>query len=183
MAARPDQSRVAPASCRLEPFCTEWSQRLVSWVGDAREAYWLAPKTPPPLTADGVAGWRMAGHDQYMLMAVLGQPPIGYGELNRMDAGWRSYWLGHLIVDPAERGRGYGVQLTRLLLREAFVGRGARRVTLVVFPQNRAAVACYRTAGLRDDGYEVHEFAGYGQREGLLRMAANGPPRDRTSSI
>jgi RimJ/RimL family protein N-acetyltransferase len=178
MAAWPDTPRVTPASCWLEVFQPQWAALVVSWVQDEREAYWLAPKTPPPLTTAEINGWRVAGHEPYVLMPVADRPPIGYGELNTMNGGRRSYWLGHLIVDPAQRGRGCGVQLTKLLLREAFLRRGARRVTLVVFPENRAAVACYRAAGMHDDGYEAHEFAAYRRHEFLLRMAADGPPRD-----
>jgi len=176
MAAWPDTPWITPADCWLEPFQPEWAPLVVSWARDAQEVYWLAPKTPPPLSSAEVVAWRVAGHDPFMLLAVAGGPPIGYGELNAMDGGRRSYWLGHLIVDPGRRGCGCGVRLTKLLLWEAFLRRGARRVTLVVFPENRAAVGCYRAAGMCDDGYEAHEFAAYGRRELLLRMAAERSP-------
>jgi len=145
---------------------------IVTWVQDAQEAYWLAPKTRPPLTPTSVVRWRQPDHDPYMLLAPEREEPVAYGELNRMTAPPRHYWLGHLIVDPAWRGRGCGVQLTRLLLREAFEMRGARRVTLVVFPENRRALACYRAAGMHDDGYEWHSFPVFGTRECLVRLAA-----------
>ncbi len=172
MAGLPDSRGITQARCWLEPFQAAWARLVVSWVQDAREGYWLAPKTPPPLTAEQVVAWRMLGHDPYALRVDAERPPVGYGELNEMDGGRGVYWLGHLIVDPAERGRGHGVELTRRLLQEAFERRGARRVTLVVFPDNRPAIACYRAAGMEDDGFELHDFAAYGRREVLLRMAA-----------
>lgn len=173
MAVNPKTRKDPAPRCRLAPFEVVWSQRVISWVQDAREAYWLAPKTPPPLSPDEMLHWREPGHDAYLLWQTGRAEPAGYGELNRLGTGRRHYWLGHLIVDPAQRGRGYGVQLTQLLLEEAFQRRGAIRVTLVVFPENHAALACYQAAGMREDGYEWHSFPAYGRRECLLRLAAS----------
>lgn len=175
MAAHPKTRKEPTPRFRLAPFEPVWAERVISWVRDAREAFWLAPKTPPPLAASEILRWREPGNTPYLLWGATGTAPVGYGELNRLGTGQRFYWLGHLIIDAAQRGRGYGVQLTRLLLEEAFERRGARRVTLVVFPENAAALACYRAAGMRDDGYEWHAFPAYGRRECLLRLAA-GPP-------
>ena len=82
----------------------------------------------------------------------------------------RHFWLGHLIVDPRQRGRGLGTHLTRLLLERAFNQQGARRVTLVVFPENHRALACYRAAGLREAGAEIHYFPPCDRRVRLLKM-------------
>jgi RimJ/RimL family protein N-acetyltransferase len=173
MAANP-KPRKTPPLCRLLPFDPRWAARIVSWVQSAQDAYWVAPRTVPPLTEREVLRWRRPDHEPHMLVADAEAGPIGYGELNRLRQGFRQYWLGHLVVDPASRGRGYGVALTRALLREAFESRGARRVTLVVFPENRAALACYQRAGMRIDGHETHTFAAYGRTEVLVRLAAGG---------
>lgn len=175
MAAIPQARDGSDRPCRLAPFAPVWAELVVSWVRDAREAYWLAPKSRPPLTATEILRWARPDHEPYMLLQGEQVAPIGYGELNRLVGGRRQYWLGHLVVDPALRGRGYGVQLTALLLQEAFEQRGARRVTLVVFPDNTAALACYRAAGMVEDGREWHTFPAYGRREGLVRLAAARP--------
>jgi RimJ/RimL family protein N-acetyltransferase len=161
--------------CRLVPFDAAWAEVVVSWVRDAQEAYWLAPKSAPPLTPGELLRWRQPDHNPYLLVEEERRAPVGYGELNRMAGPKRQYWLGHLLVDPAFRGRGYGVQLTARLLEEAFEQRGAQRVTLVAFPENVAALACYRAAGLVDDGWEWHTFPAYGRRACLLRLAASRP--------
>lgn len=161
--------------CRLVPFEPCWAAAVASWPRDAREAYWLAPKTRPPLTADEVLRWRKPGHEPYMLLVPEGDEPVGYGELNRILGAPRQYWLGHLVIAATARGRGLGIHLTRLLLQEAFERRGARRVTLVVFPDNERALACYRAAGMLDDGFEWHRFPAYRRRECLVRLAASVP--------
>jgi RimJ/RimL family protein N-acetyltransferase len=159
--------------CRLVPFDPVWAEVVVSWVRDAQEAYWLAPKSTPPLTSRELLRWRKPDHNPYLLMDGGRCEPVGYGELNRMTVPRRQYWLGHLLVNPAFRGRGYGVQLTALLLTEAFEQRGAQRVTLVAFPENAPALACYRAAGMVDDGWEWHTFPAYGRRACLVRLAAS----------
>jgi RimJ/RimL family protein N-acetyltransferase len=163
---------VRERALRLEAFQPAAAERIVSWVGGAQEAYWLAPRTAPPLTVEKVRSWAHPLHEPLVL--VDGEAaPLGYGELNVLAGGDRVWWLGHLIIDPAHRGRGLGTELTRRLLLRAFQQRGASRVTLVVFAENTAAIASYRRAGLRFDGYESHKFPAYGRCERLMRMAVN----------
>ena len=174
MAANPDTRKLAATTCRLAPFHPGYADLVLSWIQDAQEAHWLAPRTPPPLSATKVLHWQAPGHQAFMLIEPGAPAPLGYGELNILNAAARRYWLGHLIVDPARRGRGLGVQLTRLLLWEAFCRQGAREVSLVVFPENRRAIVCYEAAGLRADGHELHDFPAYAQQVNLLRMVARG---------
>jgi len=176
MAVVPRNKQRAIPQSWLVPFDRSWAELVVSWVRDANEAYWLAPKTPPPLTSLSILRWRAPDHHRYLLMEDGCPEPVAYGELNRMTGGARRYWLGHLVVDGQRRGQGYGLQLTRLLLEEAFERRGARQVTLVVFPENKAALACYRAAGMRDDGWETHDFPAYTRRATLVRLVATRFP-------
>ena len=159
------------AALSLCPFDATWADLVCSWVRDAQEAYWLAPTTPPPLTPDDIRSWCRAG--RMPLVLCPGQPhrPVAYGELNLLDGGRSHYWLGHLIVDPARRGCGLVQELARQLLGRAFRGLAAARVSLVVFPENERAIACYRKVGFRADGWEVHDFGAYARRVRLLRMA------------
>ncbi len=165
----------AARPCRLVPFEPAWAERVISWVRGENESYWLAPKSVPPLTSAELLRWCKPDHNPYLLVASDRAEPVGYGEVNRIAGPRRQYWLGHLLVDPAFRGRGYGVQLTALLLAEAFEQRGAQRVTLVAFPENTAALACYRAAGMVEDGWEWHTFPAYGRRACLVRLAASRP--------
>jgi RimJ/RimL family protein N-acetyltransferase len=170
MAARPIPKQFC-GRVYLAPYQSHCAELIVSWIRTAEEAFWLAPKTKPPITPEKLRGWCEPGSTPYLLIQDGRTEPVGYGELNILTGAPRQYWLGHLTVDAALRGQGLGLELTRALLREAFVERGAKRVTLVVFPGNTAAVACYRAAGMYDDGYEWHNFPAYGRREWLLRLA------------
>ena len=160
----------------LADFDPHFAPRVLSWVRDPLEAYWLAPRTSPPLTVRKILDWAAVGHNLLMLLTPEQPDPLAYGEVNVLLQRQREYWLGHLIVDPRHRGRGLGRQLTRLLLRRAFQRYNARRVSLVVFPENVAAVASYHAVGMQEDGYEIHAFKAYGRRKRLLRMVATSPP-------
>jgi RimJ/RimL family protein N-acetyltransferase len=172
MAATPTTKPTAGRKLRLMAFEARYAQRVATWVRNPLEAYWLAPRTAPPLTADKVRAWAQFGRDPFMLVEPGGSEPVAYGELNKLRSKPHEYWLGHLIVDRRQRGRGLGRQLTALLLQRAFHILGALRVSLVVFPDNRAAAAAYRSAGMYEDGYETHHFADGQRRERLQRFAA-----------
>lgn len=166
MAVEPARSSRAA----LIPFEMEHAARIPGWVRDDQEALWLAPRSRLPLTPQRVIQWGENEGERFTLLTCEHGDPVGYGELNRLSRDPGTYWLGHLIIDPATRGRGYGMQLTRLLLTRGFE-RGARRVTLVVFPDNHTALRAYARAGMEVDGYETHHFHLYRRSVRLTRMA------------
>jgi RimJ/RimL family protein N-acetyltransferase len=55
-------------------------------------------------------------------------------------------------LGPEFRGRGYGTDACRVLLRYAFVDRGLHRVQLEVLASNAAAIRVYEKAGFVTDG-------------------------------
>ena len=176
MAVEPIRKARADCSLRLDSFDPALADVVASWVRDEHEARLLAPATRPPLTARRVLDWAGPGREPLSLWEPDVAGPIGYGELNVLHNRRREFWLGHLIVDPVHRGRGFGTWLTRLLLRRAFSRKNARRVTLVVVPENEPAIASYRAAGMRPDGHETHAFPASDDRIRLLRMVATRLP-------
>ncbi len=171
MAIAPVTTTSATGAPALRRFDCRNAALVASWVGDAREAEWLAPRTAPPITAEKILNWQEAGRQPFELVRE-DVAVVGYGELNILRSRPHEYWLGHLLIDPEQRGRGLGTALVRLLLERAFNWHAARRVVLVVFTDNKPAIAAYRAAGMRDDGYESHYFAPYQRDVRLLRMDA-----------
>ena len=176
MAAEPITKPGRVRAPQLQAFEPRYADLVVSWVCGAREAYWLAPRTKPPLTAAKVLAWAGAGRTPLMLVSPEHPRPLAYGEVNVLNHGRCEYWLGHVIVDPRKRGRGLGRRLTEQLLLRAFRRYGARCVSLVVFPENETALACYRTAGMQEDGFETHYFPSYRRHERLRRLIARSAP-------
>lgn len=130
----------------------------------------MAPSTSLPLTANKVITWKRPGGRALVLIHAGDSRPLGYGELNPLRADPAHLWLGHVIVRPDQRGRGAGQALVRALLEFAAERLFARNVSLIVFPENKAAIKCYRRVGFSIAGEEYHRFGGVGPRHRFLRL-------------
>ena len=170
MALLPISTQTDNTARRLTAFVATNAELVASWIHDDREAYWFAPKTVPPITPHDIRAWNIPQHEPLQLVGGNSTFPLAYGELNILNLENSHYWLGHLIVAPERRGCGLGYELTRLLLKRAFSHHGAHQVSLVVFPENKQAIACYRAAGFYQDGYEKHHLPHYLRQVRLLRM-------------
>lgn len=163
------------ASYTLRPFEPFFASRVVSWVRDARELFWLAPATPYPLTPAKVTAWTRNRGKAFLLFAADELLPCGYGELNSATRDPHRMWLGHLVVATHRRRTGVGGHLTRALIDWAFQRGGAKRLTLVVFPANTAAIRCYLGCGFQLRGEEFQCFRGRAERHRLLRFELHAP--------
>jgi RimJ/RimL family protein N-acetyltransferase len=63
--------------------------------------------------------------------------------------------LGFVIVDPNERGKGYGRELIRLAVEYVKANLTASRVDLGVFDNNPKARKCYESVGFKVYGSHV----------------------------
>lgn len=157
-------------ACRLRQFDPRLAGLLVPWVDSPQVLRWLAPSAVPPLTAETVRCWHRADGRSLCLVGSRSTRLMAYGELNPMRHQVEHYWLGHILVNPSQRGRGLGTRFVQAMETYAFDTMGALQLTLVVFPDNDAAVRCYRRAGFRDVGEEDHRFTSAGPSFRLLRM-------------
>ena len=155
---------------RLRPFDPLYAAQISQWVETEEQLRWLAPSTQPPLTAAKVVGWTKPGGEAFLLTREGDAKPIGYGELNPMRGTVGHLWLGHVVVRPDQRDRGAGQALVRALLDRAFNTLLAGRVSLIVFPDNVAALQCYRRVGFALMGEEYHRFGGAGPKHRLFRL-------------
>ena len=163
-----DESRRA---CRLVRFTKQWAPAIVRWVQSNQELFWLAPATAPPLTVEKVLAWVREDRHAYLLWSGEADQPIGYAELGLMPGEPGQMWLGHCLIAPSHRGCGFGRQFVGLLSRAARRRHAARRLLLVVFPDNAAAIRCYQQEGFSTRGHERRYFETTGRRHRLLRMA------------
>lgn len=163
---------IAGARLRLRRFQRDYAPAVASWVRDAKELFLLAPQTPGPLTAQKVASWCTPENKRqpWLLWNEELDETAGYGELNPLSSSSGHWWIGHFLVAPAARGQGLGQRFARLLLAQAFGQHSAHMVSLVVFPNNLAAIRCYQRAGFRHNGSEQRLFGVSGRVHTLLRM-------------
>jgi GNAT superfamily N-acetyltransferase len=158
----------ATGRLHLARYTEPVAHEVASWVRTTRELTFLAPGTPGPLTPEKVAAW---GRQPESRLLLVEHGCLAYGELNRMSGRPDQMWIGHLIVNPAFRGRGVGRRFTQALLARAFQECGAAEVLLLVFPQNRAAVRCYERCGMVVAGQEHKSFPVTRSRHLFLRMS------------
>ncbi len=158
--------------CGFDPLM---APMLATWVKDAKELFWLAPSTVPPLTAAKVLNWQNTDVSAMVLHRDQTTEVLGYLELNLMPSQTRHLWMGHCIIRPERRGCGLGRLMVGLAIEDAFGRRQAESVSLVVFPDNVAAVECYRSVGFVTVGEQFKEFQGSTQTHRMLRMSIVRP--------
>ncbi len=141
-----------------------------SWIRSDRELLWLAPATPPPVTAEKVDGWSRADQHRFLLWNAPLNRPVGYAELDFLSPARDQMWIGHFILAPQVRGCGLSLTFASTLLHLAFDRFEAARVLLLVFPDNAAAVRCYTRVGFTADGEERKQFEHDDSVHVLLRM-------------
>lgn len=157
--------------CRLSLFAAPNAATIAAWIRSPRELIWLAPGTPPPVTAEKVAAWGKQRSNRYLFCTADAPRPAGYAELNEIPGQPTQWWIGHFIIDPDRRGRSLGARFAQALLARAFVELGAKEVVLVVFPDNKRAINCYQRSGMQLVGQERKYFKSTGAEHLFLRMA------------
>ena len=172
--------RVRHGPYYLAPFDNLMASVVATWARDASELFWLAPKTPPPLTAAKVVAWPGPQGSPMLFYRESESEPLGYFEINPMPGEKLHLWLGHCVVRPEERGAGLGRRMTTLMLEEVFCHRDAQRVSLVVFPDNIFAIACYRAVGFLDGATQIKYFKTSGRQHRMFQMSID---RRRYESI
>ena len=78
--------------------------------------------------------------------------PIGHTDLFEVDWRSRTATFGVLLGEAEGRGKGYGTEVTRLMLDYAFTALGLHSVMLSTDAFNLAGQAAYRKAGFKEFG-------------------------------
>jgi ribosomal-protein-alanine N-acetyltransferase len=113
------------------------------------------PRTCPPLTAEEVDRWyeRLWSEPLHWAIEAEGRC-IGIACLHQFDQENQHarYMIG--IFAPDCWGKGYGTEVTRIVLRYAFDDLRLHRVDLRVLDFNHRAIACYKKCGFVQEGIE-----------------------------
>ncbi|MFQ5491767.1 MAG: GNAT family N-acetyltransferase, partial [Phycisphaerae bacterium] len=171
---------VFDAQLDIREYDPVYGATVARWVHSPRELFWLAPSTSWPLTGDTVSGWVVKPTDQALLLFEAGREiPCGYAELNLLRDSTRHLWIGHVVIDPARRGRSLGRRFVGMLAERAFADPDIERLTMVVFPENTGAVSCYEAVGFRITSRERHRFGSDKKEHLMLRLELTRHQADR----
>lgn len=137
----------------LRPFQPADAPTILSWTGD-RQAFrlWSADRYPhyPATPAEMLAQYN--DDEKRPLTAEVDGAVVGHLLLRYPSADHSVVRFGFVIVDNAQRGRGYGQQMLRLAIDYARREMGAKTITLGVFTDNRPALRCYESIGFQITG-------------------------------
>ncbi|MBR6626714.1 MAG: GNAT family N-acetyltransferase [Lachnospiraceae bacterium] len=171
----------------LRPYInTEDYKYIEKWLTDERtHALWCANRIAYPITQDklgnalqkGAEDW---GDAAYVVTEDNGRQ-IGFFVL-ALNATGDSGFLKYLVLDKELRGRGYGMQMLRLILRYAFDVTGVDRVQLNVFDVNSSARNCYSRMGFIEDNVMKDAFSYHKEMWSRCHMVLDGKKWRRRSA-
>jgi RimJ/RimL family protein N-acetyltransferase len=147
------------AMLKLLPFSRQDFSRLVGWADSAEFLMqWAGPIFTHPLDKAQLEKYVQAAEGDppsrriFKAVATGSEEVIGHIELNNIDRRNRSAMVSRVLVDPARRGQGFGVELVRKAVELGFGELQLHRLELYVFDFNEAAIVCYRRAGFSVEG-------------------------------
>lgn len=161
---------------RLRPYKLCDSKYIVNWVKDEQAfVMWCANKFTYPLTEDKLNIYKESyekDENGWLITAIDEKgTPMGHILMRMADYENESIHLGFIIVDPAIRGKGYGKEMLKLVIKYAFEILNVRRITLAVFDNNPAAHYCYKASGFVDEEYYKEVFPYKDENWGVYNMA------------
>lgn len=134
-------------------------RQFFSVIKDSEDEEFFHPHPFDMLSADRISSY--SGHDLYYALCH-GNRIIGYGMLRGWDAGYEIPSLG-IIIHPEMRGYQLGSLFMKFLHISARL-RGAKKIRLKVYPENRQALALYQKLGY------VFESEEDGQLVGIINL-------------
>ena len=142
----------------LGPLSQVQLSRYQIWMNDVATQGWAGfPPRPEPFTGERMAEWyRRAATDSERMHFTIYETTtwraVGFCMLRDIDPLHGTAGFALTIGDPADRGKGYGTEATRLLLDLAFTGLGLHNVQPQVHASNTAAQRAYQKVGFKEIG-------------------------------
>jgi RimJ/RimL family protein N-acetyltransferase len=143
-------------SVALGPLRRDLLPLYQRWINDftAMRNLGLPPR---PMTMEAETRWyenlsQQSDEAAFTIYERATLRPIGTTGLHRIDYRNRRATFGIMIGEADARGRGYGTEVTRLMLDYGFTALGLHSVNLLVFEYNLAGRRAYEKAGYREYG-------------------------------
>lgn len=102
--------------------------------------------------------------DRWDYGIMHGERLIGEAVLNRVDAANESASFRIAIWEPQQRGRGYGMEATRLIVDFGFRAVGLNRIELEVYAFNPQARRVYEKVGFKLEGTKREALIWQGEK-------------------
>jgi RimJ/RimL family protein N-acetyltransferase len=155
----------------------EYAEAVARWSNDAEYDRLATYNRTRPLSVAQIERWmekrakKEEGNEfEFAIRTLDGDKLIGDIGL---EVTWNHQvaWMGVGIGEPDYRGRGYGTDAVRVILRYGFQELGLWRIQLGVFSNNPRAIRSYEKAGFKHEVTERASIYRDGQRIDTLNMA------------
>lgn len=146
------------------------------WLNDFETLRTQGEPLPRPDTVINITRWYesyVTGRDDVAWFTVYEKAtgdPIGWTELKDIDHRHGTAEFAIMIGEPDARGRGYGTDTTRLMLRYGFENLGLHNIHLYYMALNPAAGRAYEKAGFREYGRRSQAHRSGGKRWDVVYM-------------
>ena len=173
-----DQATLTGPRVRLEPLTLAWLEPVLTALTEP-EVLRLTG-THATFTRDQITGWlstRVDAHDRADWAAVrIGDGRyLGEVAVNDLDTDNESASYRIALAAPDLFGRGYGTEITRLVLDHVFGDVGLHRLGLEVFAFNERATRVYEKCGFVREGLRRDALLWDGRWHDAVLMGAINP--------
>jgi diamine N-acetyltransferase len=140
----------------LGPFVREQIPLYTGWFNNFDTLRTQGEPTPQPMTVETTTRWYeeyvtgRADTHWFTVYERLTRQPIGWTELKDVDHQSRSAEFALMIGEPSARGKGYGTEVTRLMLDYGFTALNLHNIHLYYFEFNIAGRRAYEKSGFRE---------------------------------
>ncbi len=128
---------------------------ILPWVNDQRVIRNLLIHRPTSLAAEEAFIESVTRSDTDVVMGICERSTdrlIGACGLHRIDSRNRHAMYGIFIGEADARGKGYGTEVTSLMVGYGFATLNLNRVWLHVYEDNKGAIRAYEKVGFRLEG-------------------------------
>jgi UDP-4-amino-4,6-dideoxy-N-acetyl-beta-L-altrosamine N-acetyltransferase len=139
----------------LRPIERADAPLLREWINHPEVARTLRHHRPMNLQIEEEFIDRTAHSDTDLALLIAVKEtdkPVGTTGLHHIDAKNRHAEFGILIGEPAEWGKGYGSEATRLMVNYAFETLNLNRIWLHVYEYNERGLGSYEKPGFKKEG-------------------------------
>ena len=148
---------------RLRPYKKCDDKYIINWFDDEKKfQMWSAGDYNYPLNQEQLQEHRQRfeENENAWLFSMLNDEgtPVGHVAIKNADYKLDSAYIGFIVVDPEQRGKGYGKELVNLITKYIFDILKINKVTLYVYAQNIGAIKCYESVGFKQESVEISQF-------------------------
>lgn len=135
----------------LSPVCMEDKELYTKWINDAR----VSDNLGASATLYGIEKETQFLEDMiktgFGFAVILREDDRIIGNISLFDINHvhRNAQCGLVIGDEQDRGKGYGTEALRLLVKYGFETLNLNNIMLKVFEFNKIAIACYEKVGFK----------------------------------